>query len=102
MGGTDGEKIISELKSLKYDDVILDLRSNYGETPSFASEYVYPYLFSETFSVSSSWYMPCTEQNNGILDNIYIRIALNPRKTTESLYFGDYDFNEISSEYIHG
>lgn len=101
MRETDGDKIYSELKALKYDNVILDLRSNYGGIPGFASEYIYPYLFEESFSVSNCWYMPCTEQNNSILENIYNRVTLNPRKVTDAPYKSEYDFNEITVKYTY-
>lgn len=80
MHSTNGSTVRSKLKQLKYDDVILDLRDNYGGRPSYASEYIFPELFTKSFEESNFWYMPITEENETIFEDFFNRIRINPQK----------------------
>jgi C-terminal processing protease CtpA/Prc len=88
MGGTDGDEVYDALKNLKYDNVILDLRENYGGNTSFASDYIYPALFADDIKETGIWYMPVTNENKSIIKNFYNYILIKPKKTTETPYDG--------------
>jgi C-terminal processing protease CtpA/Prc len=86
MGDTDGNKVYDALKNLKYDNVILDLRYNYGGNVSYASDYIYPALFADDIKETGTWYMPVTSENKSIIKNPYAYIIIKPKKTTEAPY----------------
>jgi C-terminal processing protease CtpA/Prc len=86
MGSTDGDEVYDALKNLKYDNVILDLRENYGGNTSYASDYVYPALFADDIKETGTWYMPATNENESIIKNPYNYILIKPKKTKEAPY----------------
>ncbi len=80
MSDTSGYIVENKLKKLKYDNVILDLRGNYGGLIDYASDYVYPQLFKTDLKESNYWYMPSTEENNSIFDTVIYKLLINPKK----------------------
>jgi C-terminal processing protease CtpA/Prc len=86
MGDTDGDEVYEALKNLKYENVILDLRNNYGGNVSYAADYIYPALFADDIEETSTWYMPDTSENESIIKNPYNYILIKPKKTTEAPY----------------
>lgn len=96
MGGADGDELKSIISKLKYENVIVDLRNNYGGNTSYASEYIYPSLFAEDVKETGYWYMPVTKENKSIIKNIYNYILIKPKKKADSPY--DLDTNYYSSK----
>ncbi len=86
MHATSGSTVKNKLSSLKYDDVILDFRNNYGGEPSYASKNIYPALFSGSFEETGYWYMPMTVENETILDDYFNKYRINPEVVTTSPY----------------
>ena len=84
MNETNGNTVKNQLNQLKYDNVILDLRDNYGGIPEYASRYIYPALFSKDYEETSYWYMPVTKENDTILEDAFNRIRIKPQKVTSA------------------
>ncbi|MBR2674131.1 MAG: hypothetical protein IKE52_01560 [Mogibacterium sp.] len=81
-----GKELNNKMKSLKYDNVIIDMRDNYGGNKELAEKNIYPMLYSEKFKSKSVWYMPITTTNKKVYDNILNRIISNIRITEKSPY----------------
>ncbi len=86
MHSTSGSTVKSRLAGLQYEDIILDLRNNYGGEPGYASRYIYPKLFSESLEETGYWYMPMTEENETVLDDFINKYRINPEIVTMSPY----------------
>lgn len=80
-GGTEIEK---QLSNLKNNNIILDLRNNYGGNPQFAAEYIYPVLYSSSFTENNYWYMPVSKSNKLITSDLYNKLVLKLKETTLS------------------
>jgi C-terminal processing protease CtpA/Prc len=99
MGDTDGSEVKKAIKKAKYDNVILDLRENYGGNTEYASNYIYPYLYADDVSEQNYWYMPSTDENNRVLKNIFNRIILKPKKADDSPFESDFGFKKFLAKY---
>lgn len=86
MGGSDGEELRDIISNLKYENVIVDLRNNYGGNTRYASEYIYPSLFAEDVHEAGCWYMPATKENRSIINNFYNYILIKPKKNADGPY----------------
>jgi C-terminal processing protease CtpA/Prc len=66
MSNSYGDEIKEKLGKLRSDNVIIDLRENYGGNTEYAAKYIYPSIFSEDIVETSYWYMPNSEANQRI------------------------------------
>lgn len=89
MGEADGDEIKDVISKLKYEDIILDIRNNYGGNTSYASDYIYPELFADSVTESGCWYMPATGENKTIIKNPFNYILLKPKKNADAPYDAD-------------
>ncbi len=73
MSNSDGDKIKEKIKSFEQENIILDLRKNGGGKPSYAGEYIYPYIADEEWHlVANEWYMPDSDGNKVVDRKEYI------------------------------
>ncbi len=101
MSNSYGEKIRAKLRKLKSDNIILDLRENYGGNPSYAAEYIYQPLFADDVIESNYWYMPVSDANLTISEYWLNKLMIG-FETAE-----DYPYNaenmlrsEVSQRYV--
>jgi len=90
MDNNYGEELKDELNKIKCNNIILDLRNNYGGNVEYASKYIYPPLFSNDIEESSLWYMPLSIENKTIADDFMNKIVLKFRNAENSPYYSDY------------
>ncbi len=64
-------KVEELLKNIKSENIILDLRENYGGNNQFAAEHIYPYLFSERITERSTFFIPISDANKCIASNVF-------------------------------
>lgn len=83
MSAKNGQRVKKMLENIKNENIILDLRENFGGHNQFAADYIYPHLFSETIIEEHSFYVPKSEANKCITKNIFDIMMVRP-KTAES------------------
>lgn len=71
MNARNGHKVKSILENLENENVILDLRENFGGHIQFAADYIYPYLFEEKITEKHHFYVPKSKANKCITENIF-------------------------------
>lgn len=87
-----GSEIKSVISNFKNENVILDLRENYGGYTQFAANYIYPALYGDNIKVQSVWYMPKSRENSKIISNLFNRFILSFKETNNSPYSAE---NEV-------
>ena len=81
--GNEIRKILSE----SMENVIIDLRDNFGGYPEFDSEYIYPELFSDDMIIEKKWFMVDSEENKKkIVDNVFTGLFLDLKPTDDCPY----------------
>ena len=89
MSVSNGKDIRSRLLNLKNENVIIDLRDNYGGNVEFAATYIYPELFNKDFDTSSNWYVPASDTNKIVYNDFWNRVISKLKKTEDSPYSSD-------------
>lgn len=79
-----GSVLSDSLQALSQDTIILDLRNCYGGNQDFAAKYLYPYLFSKTYIVPKTWYVPESSANRAVYNNLLNRVLYHFRRTDGS------------------
>lgn len=70
----EGEKLGDIFSNIEFETIIVDLRGNYGGSPSYFNEYIYPYLYSEKVSCDRYWKTKHSKFNNKMINNITVRL----------------------------
>lgn len=88
MGLYNAKEVKEVLHGTKCNNVILDLRENYGGNNQFAEKNIYPELFSEDISENHDFYIPCTDANKKFAGKLAYKIV-NKIKKSESNPFNN-------------
>lgn len=91
MNARNGQKVKNMLENLSNENVILDLRENFGGHNQFAADYIYPYLFEDKITEKHSFYVPKSEANKCITENIFDIMMVQPNNTESNPFNGDID-----------
>ncbi len=80
------EETKKAIQSLKNNNVIIDLRDNYGGDNEFAEKNIYPELFADDIKEIHYSYIPCTKYNQVFTDDIFNKMVLHLKKTKSNPY----------------
>ena len=81
-----GPEIYEYLSNTVYDKIVIDLRSNYGGFPKYASEYIYPALYSEDLVHTFQCVVPDKDVNDAQTKD-WIVLLFNPHTKDEENYY---------------
>lgn len=79
-----GKELKNELSKMKYlENIIIDLRGNYGGYREYAQKYLYPVLFNIDVTTTNSWYIPNSDINRVVNNKINNRLLFKRQKDEE-------------------
>lgn len=82
-----GQEIYEYLSNTVYDKIVIDLRSNYGGFPKYASEYIYPALYSKDLVHTFQCMVPDKDVNNAQTKDWIVWLTYPHTKDEENYYF---------------
>lgn len=91
------------------ENIIIDLRNNYGGSPEYASKYLFPYLYSDNYMHTLNWNVPISE-NNKAVNNLFLNnLKLKKDSDNDNFYYekniqyaGNADKNKKDIYYLIG
>lgn len=76
------------LKGIDEDTkIIIDLRDNFGGSPNYAKNNIYPYLYSQDIDFNQAWFVPSSETNDVENSKLINKIVNGAKKTDDGFSF---------------
>jgi hypothetical protein len=82
IGSSTGRAVRDRLKVLSANNVIIDLRGNYGGEQTFATKYIYPELYGSDHNMVCEYFVP-SSQGNDVFNNNIVNLLFRRRGSTE-------------------
>lgn len=98
---SQGEELKTTLESMKYfDNIIIDLRDNYGGYREYTMNYLYPAIYSDDITTQLNWAVPISDSNKIINNNLQNRLFYKIGKSKDNnimYYTREYTYKGQSS-----
>lgn len=97
---SQGEELKTTLESMKdFDNIIIDLRDNYGGYREYTMNYLYPAIYSEDRTTKLNWSVPISGSNKIINNDLSNRLFYQIGKDNNSMYYTrEYEYKGKSSK----
>jgi len=88
MSNSQGDELKTTLESMKdIDNIVIDLRDNYGGLREYTINYLYPALYSKDVKTKLNWTVPISDSNKIINNNLSNRLSYEIGKDDKSMYY---------------
>ncbi len=100
---SQGEKYEEILKNSDKENIILDLRTNYGGHQKFMGDFIYPYIFAEDITIKNNWYIKDTEDNKQFFSKLINHLIVNFKSTEDKdvLYSDEKNYLYSTIKYVY-
>ncbi len=83
----EGERLKQYIKESPYDNIIIDLRNNYGGRVSYGVNYLYPYLYEMDTEFSYRFRVNDTKSNDAMTKDLPVWLSFNREKEGQSFIY---------------
>ena len=98
---SQGAELKTTLESMKdFDNIIIDLRDNYGGYREYTMNYLYPAIYSDDITTKLNWAVPISDSNKVINNNLQNRLFYKIGKSKDNnimYYTREYTYKGQSS-----
>ncbi|MGH4119268.1 S41 family peptidase [Clostridium sp.] len=97
---SQGKDLATTIESMKeFDNIIIDLRDNYGGSRSYSMNYLYSSLYSDNITTKLNWFVPISNSNKIINNKLLNRLFYQSSKDDKGFYYTrEYNYRGKSSE----